>query len=447
MNARCTWSHAVLLTLVLMFVAGNAHALTVHDLKGQHFEANYGTYAPHGDCKREPKITVDESGFTFEYRGKQIHPGTFEWAVTYFGPEYQGIANYFFPFPVSDSDYGRVGMTVNPGEKRGTLKFEPNLGPGQSLNALQAALVHGSPYAKCGMQVAAAPSAKSAPQPTGPAAAAGAVKIDFSKDAIKPTPAQTAAIRRAAASDIKEFNHPEREGYSVATADLDDDGRPDMLVQYSDSAFCGSSGCSGLIVMATPHGYSAKAIGLPNFYGEIDVLASKHGGMHDLQYGDSPVWKWDGKEYRIDKADVPGSGAPPWQTRNAAGRTLAMTVAIDSVIKDVTVFCNQGKPVLAMLAKARPPSGPVTLTFVFRGWTVNVPMSQGNRDATLWLADLSGSQLPQWLAHRGTDPTTRKLARAADMAFLRINGGMQGQISLKGSTQATQAALGGCYRY
>ncbi len=53
------------------------------------------------------------------------------------------------PFPVSDGDFGRVGMTVNPDEKPGTLAFDSNLGPGQSLNALQAALVHGSPYARC----------------------------------------------------------------------------------------------------------------------------------------------------------------------------------------------------------------------------------------------------------------------------------------------------------
>lgn len=293
-----------------------------------------------------------------------------------------------------------------------------------------------------------APSAEPAPQHARTAAAT-IVKINFGKDAIKPTPAQNAAIRRAAADDLKNAIHPGQPLYAVALADLDGDGRSDLLVQYTyASGFCGSAGCSGIIVMATPHGYASKAIDdLPYFYSEIDVLASKHHGMHDLQYGDSPVWQWSGKEYAIDKARLPGSNAQPWQTRQAAGRTLATAIVIDSVIKDVTVFCNQGKPVLAILAKARLPTGPVTLTFVFRGWTVNVPMSQGNRDATLWLADLSRSDLPRWLAHRGNTPTTSELARLADMAFLRINGGMQGQISLKGSTAATQAALGTCYRY
>ena len=147
-------------------------------------------------------------------------------------------------------------------------------------------------------------AAGTAPAPSGAAeaAAAGVVKINVGKDAIKPTPAQIAAIRHAAAADIKEFNHPEQGGYAVALADLNDDGRSDLLVQYDDMAFCGSSGCSGVIVMATAHGYASKAIDLPNFYGEIDILPTKHHGMHDLQFGDSPVWTWNGEEY-----DVPGS--------------------------------------------------------------------------------------------------------------------------------------------
>lgn len=281
------------------------------------------------------------------------------------------------------------------------------------------------------------------------AVAAGPRKIDFDKDAIKPTPAQDAAIRRATASDLKDALHPDQPLYAVAEADLNDDGRPDLLILYTyASGYCGSSGCSGVIVMATSRGYARTTIGLPNFGGNLAVLAATHHGMHDLQFnGDSPIWHWNGRAYAIAKADLPGANAPAWQTRNAAGRTLAMAVPTDSVIKTLSVFCNQGKPVLAMLVKARPPAGSVTLTFVFRGWTVNVPMGQGNRDGSLWLADLSRSDLPQWLAHRGRTRTTRKLARLADMAYLRINGGLQGQVSLKNSTVSTESALGSCYRY
>lgn len=272
--------------------------------------------------------------------------------------------------------------------------------------------------------------------------------IDFGKDAIKPSAAQTAAIRRVAADDIKDFVHPDQEGYAVALADLNDDGRADLLVQYDDMAFCGSSGCSGLIVMAAATGYATQSIGLPNF-GTLAVLPAMHHGMHDLQFnGDSPIWHWNGNAYDIEAADKPFANAPAWQTRQATGHPMmAVATPIDSTIKNLLVFCEQGTPLLAMVTEASRPAGPATLTLGFRGWTVNVPMQQSPQDPRLWVANLSRSDLPLWLAHRGTTPTTNELARLADMSFLRINGEMQGEISLKDSTATTQAALAGCYRY
>jgi hypothetical protein len=100
-----------------------------------------------------------------------------------------------------------------------------------------------------------------------------------------------------------------------------------------------------------------------------------------------------------------------------------------------------------MVTKMPRSAGPATLTFVFRGWTVNVPLQQNTQATQLWVANLSRSDLPMWLAHRGTSSRTAELARLADQAFLRINGRMEGEISLKNSTAATRAALSGCYRY
>lgn len=154
-----------------------------------------------------------------------------------------------------------------------------------------------------GLAIAALAIAVNAPAATLPDMALDrAVKVDFSRDAIIPTPAESAAIRRAAAKDMAEFAHPEKADYTVARADLDDDGHPDLLVEYNDLAWCGSLGCSGAIVMATAHGYARTRISLPNFVGIIDVLPTRHRGMHDLYLPDAKnsyfLLTWDGQEYR-----------------------------------------------------------------------------------------------------------------------------------------------------
>ena len=282
------------------------------------------------------------------------------------------------------------------------------------------------------------------------------LKIDFGKDAVKPTPAQDAAIRRATGDTRPLPGHEGEPLYFLALADVNGDGRDDLILQYTyASGSCGSAGCAGSIVMATANGYAADAITLPNFYDEIDILHGKHHGMHDLRYGgDSPPWYWNGKEYDINKnpsvahpSGSSGSASPAWQIRSGGDRTVATAAAIDSSIKSLAVFCEQGYPLLAMVTKAPRPAGQVILTFVFRGWTVNIPMQQNSHNSLLWLSNVSRSDLPLWLAHRGNSPTTQSLASAADVAYLRINGQMEGQISLDNSTAATQAALASCYRY
>lgn len=449
MQARRPLIHGILVMALLVSASSSAQFRADPNLKGSGLDANYGTYAPGGDCKREPRITVDDSGFTFRDGKHDMHPPTVATDAGHFGRQDTLLA--FLPFPagvtqgesgLEASDPGPVLMALDTQAFTLTLSAS---NPGVPLTPLQEALIKNSPYARCGAQGATSHA-------TGLSAATAAntdvrkINISQPADQIKPNAAQTAAIRRAAAADIKEFNHPEQGGYVVAQADLNDDGRPDLLVQYDDMAFCGSHGCSGVIVMATADGYSTHAIGLPNFYGEIDILAATHGGMHDLRFGDSPVWSWNGSEYAVDEggsraaatttpAPQSAAGGPGWQTRAAAGRTLAMAVATDSVIKSMSLFCDKGRPVLAALVKARPPTGPILLTFEFGGHAVNVPMGLGNHEGTLLLSDPSISDLPKWLA------------RSSGVVQLRINGGMQGQVTLANSTAATQAALSSCYHY
>ena len=140
---------ALLCASLVTFVSAPAPAITLHGLKNGQLDDIYGTYAPRGECAREPKIAVGDSGMTFTHAGKSTRSGTVEYALTYMGPDYQGISHVVFPFPVNEDDVGRVMMTFNAGEKRGALAVESNLGPGQSFSPLEAALVKHSPYAKC----------------------------------------------------------------------------------------------------------------------------------------------------------------------------------------------------------------------------------------------------------------------------------------------------------
>lgn len=123
--------------------------------------------------------------------------------------------------------------------------------------------------------------------------------INFSKDGITPTTAQNRAIRRAVAAAIRDFDNPAKNSWHVVSADLNDDGHPDLLIQYTDHGFCGALGCSGAIVMATPSGFATHATSLPNFAYLLSVLGTKHHGMHDLRFDDATyIFKWDGKAYR-----------------------------------------------------------------------------------------------------------------------------------------------------
>src|SRR3546814_12052611 len=57
--------------------------------RSQGLDSLYGTYVPRGDCKREPRVTVDDSGFAYAYAGKTTHSHSIEWPLTFMGNSYQ----------------------------------------------------------------------------------------------------------------------------------------------------------------------------------------------------------------------------------------------------------------------------------------------------------------------------------------------------------------------
>lgn len=408
---------------VAVLASGNAQALTTHDLRGAQLQPIYGTYAPQGNCQREPRIVVDESGFSYQYGGQVAHPRTFEWAVSYGGPEYQGISLWFFPFVVNDNDFGRVLMTVNPNEKVGTLSVEADLAKGQSLPRLQAALVSHSPYARCkGTAPAATPA-----RPVTPAPATTAIALDWSNlptmvgkhqgefDLFGPGPI-AAALQRLLGTRL-----------GVLRRNLDVAGplaREGHVYYLSGNApHRGDEDMAYVLIDGARH---AVQVGIWE-HGKLRVYAPPGGRIAppgDIRHL---------LERSPPESAVAGPGMP-WQTRSIAGRPpLALALAAASTsIKSLSVFCDHGRPLLAMLLHRAPPSTPLTFTMVFRGGLVDLPMGRGNREATLWMADLRGSPLP------------RLLSSQTGVAYLRLNGTMQGELSMQGAAVASRAALAGC---
>ena len=135
----------LVVALLLPVLAG---AIEVEGLKD--FAALHGSYAPGGDCTRSPRIVVDATGFTFEVNGQKEKATRVEYAASYGGNTYQGITQWFMPFRSANG--WPLIMAFNAGESPGALTVDPHdegWKGGPPLSARNAALVKGSPYAKC----------------------------------------------------------------------------------------------------------------------------------------------------------------------------------------------------------------------------------------------------------------------------------------------------------
>jgi hypothetical protein len=145
---RSQFVHAALAACLLASAAGAARAIEVQNLEG--LEDIFGRYAPGGDCAREPRITVERSGLTFEGAGPTEKVTNPEYAASYGGNFYEGISKWIFPFR-SGGGYP-ILMSFNADEKKGALTITPHdegFQGGPKLSPRNQKLVSGSPYALC----------------------------------------------------------------------------------------------------------------------------------------------------------------------------------------------------------------------------------------------------------------------------------------------------------
>jgi len=124
------------------------------------------------------------------------------------------------------------------------------------------------------------------------------VKTDRAASASEAAAARPALAREFA--EVEQMEGHKLADYTVALADLNGDGRKDMIVQVRDFNYCGTQGCSAYAILATPSGFADKVISLGvNYYDTITVLPEATKGMHSMRYDDSDyTFRWNGKEYQ-----------------------------------------------------------------------------------------------------------------------------------------------------
>lgn len=134
-------------SLALLACCATVQAIEVETLDG--FEDHFGRYAPGGDCARQPQIVVDRTGFAFE-GGPALPKATRpEYAASYGGNYYEGIALWFFPYTTEPRPYL---LTINADDTPGRLTlegFEFDYPGGPKLPAQYKPYLAGSPYARC----------------------------------------------------------------------------------------------------------------------------------------------------------------------------------------------------------------------------------------------------------------------------------------------------------
>ena len=72
-------------------------------------------------------------------------------------------------------------------------------------------------------------------------------------------------------------------------------GEAALFVQVQSASLCGSAGCSTSVYLKRGPDWDKV---LDSVSGPIKVLATIHGGMHDLVVGDKDRWVWAGDGYR-----------------------------------------------------------------------------------------------------------------------------------------------------
>ncbi len=423
----------VFLAGIFLGLPGVAGAVTLTSLKGMDLEGSYGSYAPRGDCSRGASLEINETGFTFKASGQTVKSTRFEYAASFLGPTYEGVSAVFFPFPVNANDFGRVILTVNDDEKRGVVRLEADVAPGQRLDPFKSALVSQSPLLLC--------------KGSGPASAASKAPLQARPVLGKPTPLAWTNL----ASSIGKFqSDSDPNGIDLLTSGPIADAIRSRLGRKTDLLASNLSAISGLQRQGSLYWVTGNAPhqgGVEQAYVLLD--ANRRAVQIGLwEKGKLTVYAPQGGRLPVPQdiarllMDSPPEDAVPlpgtaWEVVPVQGRApmAYVDVAASPNIKSFSLFCEGNRPMMAMLLNKPATVQRVTVTWNFAGRLIDIPTGRANAQSTFWQANLTGSQLiPMLLRQNGS-------------VMLRINGRLEGEALLAGAPLALRTAMRNCVKF
>ena len=140
-------------------------------------------------------------------------------------------------------------------------------------------------------------------------------------------------------------------------------------------------------------------------------------------------------------ANSPGENAiplpgTPWELLPVDGRTPIAYVEAAAApnITSLSVYCENGRPYMAVLLNKPTAGTQVTVTWNFAGRIVNIPVQRAQSDGTYWVGGLANTPLLQHLM-------TQK-----DNVELRINARHEGEASLANAPVVLRTSMRSCVK-
>jgi hypothetical protein len=124
----------------------------------------------------------------------------------------------------------------------------------------------------------------------------------------------------------------------------------------------------------------------------------------------------------------------PWEVLPVQGRAPVAYVeaAASPSITSITLYCENGRPYMALLLNKPATGTRSTMTWNFAGRLVNISVQRADNAGSYWVGGIAGT------------PLIKHLMTHEDIVYLRIDGRLEGEASLINATEALGATMRQC---